>query len=180
MVSEVDTIWGLLRHIADPEIPTISIVDLGIVRSVAIEPRDGVDTVRVVLTPTYSGCPATELITQMVTDALAQRYGNATVEISLSPAWTSDWITKFGRECLAQSAIAPPAATAAVANRHPTMSVLATLSADPATGEDSRPEKCPRCGSGEAHLISQFGSTACKALWMCDTCHEPFDYFKPH
>jgi len=140
-------IWAVLAEVADPEIPVVSVVDLGIVRSV--------DADRVVITPTYTGCPATEAIERDIRAALdSAGYRHVRVETALSPAWTTDWITAEGRRKLHAYGIAPPPTRRAV--------------------------RCPQCGSSETEEISRFGSTPCKALWRCRACAEPFDLFKCH
>jgi ring-1,2-phenylacetyl-CoA epoxidase subunit PaaD len=141
-----DGIWRVLASVPDPEIPVISVVDLGIVRSV--EPD------RVVITPTYTGCPAAEVIERDIRDALdSAGYRQVRIETALSPAWTTDWITPAGREKLNAYGIAPP----------------------------SKDEvRCPQCGSSQTEAISRFGSTPCKAMWRCLDCAEPFDLFKCH
>lgn len=143
-----DTILGWLAEIPDPEIPVLSITDLGIVRDVQC---DG--GVVVSLAPTYSGCPATEVIESSVVAALEER-GVVDVSIKrvLSPPWTSDWISAAGREKLRKYGIAPP--------------------------ERAEPVACPRCGSEKSERVSEFGSTACKASYRCTDCREPFEYFK--
>ena len=153
-----DEIFDWLSQVADPEIPVLSITDLGIVRDVVVN-----DTVTVSLSPTYSGCPATEVIEQSVVDALHER-GIEDVEIKrvLSPPWTTDWISDAGREKLREYGIAPPEHGA---------SKRALLRGD-------RSIACPRCGSTSTNLVSEFGSTACKASYKCGDCLEPFEYFK--
>ncbi|MEA3010672.1 MAG: ring,2-phenylacetyl-CoA epoxidase subunit PaaD [Sphingomonadales bacterium] len=144
--DDVEGIQALLSEVPDPEIPVISIVELGIVRSV--EPH------RVVITPTYMGCPATQVIERDIRDALdSAGYRQVRIETALSPAWTTDWITPQGRAKLLAYGIAPP-----------------TRGAVP----------CPQCGSAETEEISRFGSTPCKSLWRCRACAEPFDLFKCH
>lgn len=171
MVSAViehsaDAVWALLAEVLDPEIPVLSICDLGIVREV----RMG-EQVEVVITPTYAGCPAMHVIEQSVREALhAGGHADARVTTTLTPAWTTDWITAAGRAKLKSYGIAPPGAA-----RASTTQVIhfkrATPQALPA---------CPQCGSTHTELLSQFGSTACKALYRCLECREPFDYFKPY
>lgn len=152
-------IWRCLEKIADPEIPIVSIVDLGIVRGIRLR-GDGVD---VEVAPTYSGCPATEVIEQLVVDALqSEGVSGARVIRVLSPPWTTDWISDAGRKKLLAYGIAPPA------DGGGRRSVFAA----------DRPLACPRCGSAETSCVSQFGSTACKASYKCDACLEPFEYFK--
>jgi ring-1,2-phenylacetyl-CoA epoxidase subunit PaaD len=166
--AATDAAWAALASVADPEIPVLSIVDLGIVR--AVEPRGERLVVRV--TPTYSGCPATDVIVEAIRDALREAgFANAEVEIALAPAWTSDWISAQGRRRLAEYGIAPPAG---VEGTRVDVSGISPLR------RAAVPVECPRCGSRATRLVSQFGSTACKALMRCDDCLEPFDYFKPH
>jgi ring-1,2-phenylacetyl-CoA epoxidase subunit PaaD len=158
-------IWSVLESVVDPEIPVLSIVDLGIVRSVTMEPLEkGRSRVRVGITPTYSGCPATEVIRLSVRTALDQEgYNDAIIEEVLSPPWSSDWLTDAGRRKLESFGIAPPAKS--VSNpRH-------LLRAAPVVA-------CPRCGSHATERVSEFGSTPCKAHYRCTSCLEPFDYFK--
>ncbi|WP_281407397.1 1,2-phenylacetyl-CoA epoxidase subunit PaaD [Mesorhizobium sp. J18] len=144
--------------VPDPEIPVLTVEDLGILRSVTIE--DGVAVARV--TPTYTGCPAVLAIELAVEAALRDAGFEARVERVMSPAWTTDWITEEGRAKLKAYGIAPPA--------------KASNSIRALFGETE--VACPRCGSLETARISEFGSTACKALYRCEACHEPFDYFK--
>lgn len=153
--------WLALSAVEDPEIPALSLVDLGIIRFVETQ-ADGV--LKVGLSPTYMGCPATEVIRQLVEEALAAApVGEFAVTAVLSPAWTSDWITPEGRRKLAAYGIVPP--------------VEAASSARPMSRE-TRPIACPRCSSLDTECISQFGSTPCKALHRCRQCLEPFEYFK--
>ena len=153
--------WLALSAVEDPEIPALSLVDLGIIRFVETQP-DGV--LNIGLSPTYTGCPATEVIRQLVEAALAAApVGEFAVTSVLSPAWTSDWITPDGRRKLAAYGIVPPAE--AVSS---TRQVL----------RETRPVACPRCNSVDTECISQFGSTPCKALHRCRQCLEPFEYFK--
>lgn len=156
MMPYVDTkdILSILDEVVDPEIPVISIRDLGVLRSI----ESIHDMLRIVITPTYSGCPAMHMIEQMIKLKLAE-HGITNYEIvtQLSPAWTTDWLSESGRQKLASYGIAPPNAS---------------------SGQS--PKNCPRCGSAEVRCISEFGSTACKSLWKCLECLEPFDYFKCH
>ena len=139
-----------LDKVPDPEIPVISVVDLGIVRDIR---WDG-DTLQVDVTPTYSGCPATRVISMDIETALRDRgIEDVRIETRISPPWTTDWLSEKGRARLTEYGIAPPS---------------------PAGG----PEACPRCGSAHVEKVSQFGSTPCKAHWRCRDCLEPFDYFK--
>lgn len=158
MSTLIDRVDHLVREVEDPELPHVTIGDLGIVRSVEI---DG-DRVNVVLTPTYTGCPATEQIRDDVTDAIRAAGYEADVRFTMSPAWTTDWITQRGRDRLLAAGIAPPAPAG-----DPGDPVAVDL-----------PVACPRCGSRRTRLISQFGGTACKATYVCNTCAEPFEHFK--
>ncbi|WP_136657282.1 1,2-phenylacetyl-CoA epoxidase subunit PaaD [Nitratireductor sp. XY-223] len=152
--------WAAAAAVPDPEIPVVTVADLGILRSVDID-ADGAVVARV--TPTYSGCPATRMIEQMVLEALQNAgFGDVRVESVLSPAWTTDWISNEGREKLRQFGIAPPQKT--------------SNSKRALFGETV--VNCPRCGSAETERVSEFGSTPCKALYRCKACKEPFDYFK--
>jgi ring-1,2-phenylacetyl-CoA epoxidase subunit PaaD len=168
--AEFADLWRALAAIPDPEIPVISIVDLGIVRFVT---REGT-TVVVKVTPTYSGCPATGLIVESIGEALAARgFADVRVEIAYAPAWTTDWIGDDTKRRLREYGIAPPGS--AIAG----VSVVDVRGISPL--RDRRTVvPCPRCGSARTRLVAQFGSTACKALHRCDECLEPFDYFKPH
>ncbi len=150
-------IFGILAQVPDPEIPVISLVDLGIVREV----REGAPPV-LVITPTYSGCPASIAINASIRAALdAQGLGDVVVKTELAPAWTTDWISEAGRAKLRAYGIAPPeTAQERLARR------------------DAAPAVCPQCRSGRTAEISRFGSTPCKALWRCLDCAEPFDRFK--
>jgi ring-1,2-phenylacetyl-CoA epoxidase subunit PaaD len=151
-----DKIFRILQEVKDPEIPVISVVELGIIRDVSI---DG-DSIVIEITPTYSGCPAMDVIPVMIKEAvLAAGYDNVRVHSSLSPAWTTDWISVEGRAKLLAYGIAPPD-----------------------VGRSELPEHvgCPHCGSQNTELISFFGSTPCKAAYRCTACLEPFDYFKCH
>ncbi len=149
VVMSTDAIWEVLEGVPDPEIPAVSVVDLGIVRDVS--PR------RVLLTPTYTGCPATLVIETMVRAALDQAgFGDVAIETTLSPPWTTDWISESGRAKLKAYGIAPP------------------------TPAGQRAVECPQCGSARTEEISRFGSTPCKAQWRCRDCLEPFDLFKCH
>ena len=161
----LESVWEALRNVPDPEIPVVSIVELGIVREAAwIHGK-----LRVIVTPTYSGCPATDVIRGDIGSALrdigVERFA---IDTALSPAWTTDWIAPEAKEKLRRFGIAPPIGNAArisVAG----ISRLRRRSDVP----------CPHCGSTTTSLLAQFGSTACKALYRCDSCREPFDYFKP-
>lgn len=168
VVSRVDAAWRALDDVLDPEVPALSVRDLGIVRDVI----DHGDALEVVLTPTYSGCPATELIEQSVVDALvAAGLGPVRATTRRAPAWTTDWISDEGRRKLREYGIAPPSGSAqATAGEAPIRLVRREPAATVA---------CPRCGSTHTERLSAFGSTACKALWRCLDCREPFEHFKP-
>ena len=161
-------VWTWLAEVPDPEIPVISLVDLGIVRGVEWRGEGDDATLVVHITPTYSGCPATQVIAGDVRDALTARgVRQVVVETTLSPAWTTDWLSDAGRERLREYGIAPPGARE---------EVLVTLTR---RGAPMAAIACPRCGSARTRLVSEFGSTPCKAHYACLACLEPFDYFKP-
>ena len=153
--------WTILEDVPDPEIPVLSVLDLGIVRAVE-ESADG-RGVTVTLTPTYSGCPATEVIAHDVRTALEASYDDVDVRTQLSPAWTTDWMRESARAKLGAFGIAPPAGRVTL----PLLDV-------------GKPAQCPHCGARDVEEIAGFGSTPCKALWRCVACREPFDYFKQH
>jgi ring-1,2-phenylacetyl-CoA epoxidase subunit PaaD len=154
-----EEIWKVLNGIPDPEIPVITIVDLGVVRDV--QTTD--ETITVTITPTYSGCPAMNMIEKdILTNLATVDERPIRVKTVFSPAWTTDWISDDARERLRAYGIAPPVGSA---------------DKNSLLGND-RSVKCPRCGSANTKMISQFGSTACKALYQCNECLEPFDYFK--
>lgn len=160
--ARLSAAWEVLSQVLDPEVPAVSLVELGIVRDL-VETADGVE---VVLTPTYSGCPATEAIEQSVRDALS-RFGTVTVTMRRAPAWTTDWITDEGREKLRRYGIAPPGP--ADAGQGVPIRIVRRREA----------VACPRCGSTHTEQLSAFGSTACKSLYRCVACREPFEHFKP-
>jgi ring-1,2-phenylacetyl-CoA epoxidase subunit PaaD len=166
VASRLERAWTVLDGVLDPEVPVVSVRDLGIVRDV-IETDQGLT---VVVTPTYSGCPATEVIEKSIVDALeAEGLGPVRVEMRRAPAWTTDWMSDAGRRKLREYGIAPPGP------------VAAALSA-PLRFMPRQPPKalaCPRCASTNTERISAFGATACKALWRCKACAEPFEHFKP-
>jgi ring-1,2-phenylacetyl-CoA epoxidase subunit PaaD len=154
-----DRALAVLEQVTDPEIPVLTIADLGILRDVSVQG----DTVDVTITPTYSGCPAMNLITLEIKTALARAGIQARIRTTLSPAWTTDWLTDAARSKLAAFGIAPPGRT----------------SSRRALFGEARPA-CPLCGSADTERISEFGSTACKSLHRCRACREPFDAFKCH
>jgi ring-1,2-phenylacetyl-CoA epoxidase subunit PaaD len=161
--------YAALAAVTDPEIPVVTIAELGILRDVSI---DGTGTLVVTVTPTYSGCPAMDQIADDVRRALqAADVGAYRVCSVLSPAWTTDWITPEGRRKLHDFGIAPPAHVVAAGGARPIKLIR------PAEAERVA---CPQCGSHDTVLVSAFGSTACKALYRCRACREPFDYFKPY
>ena len=142
-----DSIWAVLRSVMDPEIPVVSVVDLGIVRDVSPD--------EVTITPTYSGCPATDVIEQSIRAELdSAGFRDVAIKTVLSPPWTTEWISERGKEALRAYGIAPP--------------------------ELAKAATCPQCGSTDTEEVSRFGSTSCKAQWRCKSCLEPFDRFKCH
>ncbi|WP_313176913.1 1,2-phenylacetyl-CoA epoxidase subunit PaaD [Massilia sp.] len=164
-----EQVWSWLGEVPDPEIPVISVVDLGIVRDVAFEGDECVVTI----TPTYSGCPAMQVIADAVNDALHTRgVDKLRIVTQLSPAWTTDWMSETGKAALKGYGIAPPVEQAID---------ISGLRGGVKRGAFKEPEvQCPNCGSSHTQLTSQFGSTPCKALYKCLDCREPFDYFKCH
>lgn len=150
----------IVAEVLDPEVPVLTIEDLGILRDVTVDASGQVD---VTITPTYSGCPAMDAIRADVTRALAEHgYDRVEVRLVLSPAWTTDWMSEAGKQKLRAYGIAPPSPRG-------TGPVGLTLSL-----------RCPQCGSPDTRELSRFGSTACKSLWVCNSCMEPFDHFKAH
>lgn len=167
--------WAVLDTVPDPEVPALSLRDLGVVREVILPEDEGEGAsaggLEVVLTPTYSGCPATEVIAQSVKTALEEEgLGPVTVTHRLAPAWTTDWISDSGRRKLREYGIAPPEHLGERAAGNP---VARPIRLRP------RNVACPRCGSSDTERLSAFGSTACKALHRCLACREPFEHFKP-
>ena len=146
-MTESDAIMKVLAEVPDPEIPAVSVLDLGIVR--------GIEGGKVIITPTYSGCPATQFIEESIREALdGAGYRSVGIETRLAPAWTTDWISEAGKEKLRAYGIAPP--------------------------DVAKTATCPQCGSTDTEGVSRFGSTPCKSQWRCRTCLEPFDRFKCH
>lgn len=178
-MSEKD-IWALLETVPDPEVPVLSVVDLGVVRAVSIEASSPLSltggstplsqtneepNVTITITPTYSGCPAMDMISMGIRMALIEAgFNKVTIVQQLSPAWTTDWMSEAGKRKLKEYGIAPP---------------LSNKIVDELFGEDHKIQ-CPQCDSMNTELVSQFGSTSCKALYRCLDCKEPFDYFKCH
>lgn len=154
-VGEATKIWQILETVCDPEVPVLTITDLGIVRNVVIED----DIIKISITPTYTGCPAMDMIAMNIKLAFIEKgYKNIQIKQILSPAWTTDWMTESGKKKLLEYGIAPPKGNA---------------------GDITKDGiQCPQCKSTHTTLISEFGSTACKALFKCEDCKEPFDYFK--
>ncbi|MDY7578121.1 1,2-phenylacetyl-CoA epoxidase subunit PaaD [Herbaspirillum sp. RTI4] len=169
VLPETDQVWLWLTDVSDPEIPVISVVDLGIVRNVSLRMTAAGTACTVVITPTYSGCPAMKVIAQTITETL-QAHGIAHVEIEtqLSPAWTTDWMSEYGKSQLSGYGIAPPAQQvidiSGISRKHRLQAEV----------------PCPRCHSMNTVCLSEFGSTSCKSLYQCKDCLEPFDYFKAH
>ena len=157
--STLNEIKEILKSVSDPEIPVLTIEDLGIIKEIEIEDKE----VTVTITPTYSGCPAMDVIGDDIKSALQKAGYTGKIKLVLSPAWTTDWISESGRKKMKDYGIAPP--------MDASMDKRALLHGE-------RIVKCTLCGSTNTKLISQFGSTACKALFQCQDCHEPFDYFK--
>ncbi len=168
----------ILATVPDPEVPVLSVLDLGVVRNISVLEtgsektitKDGepaTDEIRITYTPTYTGCPAMDVMkTQMRIALLEKGYTNVQFEQVLSPAWTTDWMTEAGKQKLKAYGIAPPQYKQAVCT--------------PDAFQQEEAIQCPRCNSYHTKLVSQFGSTACKALYQCVDCREPFDYFKCH
>lgn len=161
--KDIQPVLAILGNVMDPEVPVLSVLDLGIVRDIVFR-NDGIE---VTITPTYSGCPAMDVISINIRMALlAEGYQNIKIRQVLSPAWTTDWMSEEGKKKLKEYGIAPP---------NPKQQVCR----DDLFASDEAVQ-CPHCNSYHTHRISEFGSTACKALYQCDDCREPFDYFKCH
>ncbi len=162
MVATKEKIWQILEQVKDPEIPVLTVIDMGIIREINLSG----DQLEVVITPTYSGCPAMNMI-EVDIKAVLQESGFQNVKVTsvLSPAWTTDWLSEEGRKKLKAYGIAPPAESSKDKN---------------ALFQDEKKVQCPQCDSFDTQLVSQFGSTPCKALYKCNNCLEPFDYFKCH
>jgi ring-1,2-phenylacetyl-CoA epoxidase subunit PaaD len=157
----LEQIWSWLEEVVDPEIPVVSVVDLGIVRGLSWWEDQGEPKLTITITPTYSGCPASAVIKKDIMTALSEHgITNVQIETRLAPAWTTDWLSEKGKKCLREYGIAPPQRLRRVSEE--------TL------------KECPRCGSKNTRMVSQFGSTPCRAFHVCDACCEPFDYFKCH
>jgi len=157
----LEQIWSWLEEVVDPEIPVVSVVDLGIVRGLSWCENQGEPKLTITITPTYSGCPATAVIKKDIVTALSEHgVTHVQIETRLAPAWTTDWLSEKGKRCLREYGIAPPQ----------------RLGLD----SEGTLTECPRCGSKNTRMVSQFGSTPCKAFCVCDACCEPFEYFKCH
>lgn len=157
-----EDIRNILEEVTDPEIPVLTVTDMGIIRDIKVDGQD----VEVIITPTYSGCPAMNTIEINIRAVLQEKgFDNVKVATVLHPAWTTDWITERGRRRLKEYGIAPPVDGSVDKN---------------ALFQDSPRVECPQCGSDNTEMASQFGSTPCKALYRCLDCREPFDYFKCH
>lgn len=162
MVKTFDQIWEVLETVSDPEVPVLTVVDLGVIREV----KETEGQIEIVITPTYSGCPAMNVIEMNIRIAMAAAgYENIKVTTILSPAWTTDWMSEAGKQKLKAYGIAPPIEGGVDKG---------VLFAEP------KKVPCPLCDSLNTEMISQFGSTACKAHYKCNDCLEPFDYFKCH
>jgi ring-1,2-phenylacetyl-CoA epoxidase subunit PaaD len=171
----IDQIWAALDTLSDPEIPVVTLREMGILRDVHVAEDGSVD---VIITPTYSGCPAMEQIEDDVRATLQTLGVRARLVTQLAPAWTTDWMTQAAREKLRAYGIAPPAACGSEVPGAPGASSIVIQFASKTTARDVVP--CPRCGSHDTTETSHFGSTACKSLYRCLSCMEPFDYFKPY
>jgi ring-1,2-phenylacetyl-CoA epoxidase subunit PaaD len=165
---ELDVVRRMVEAVPDPELPVLTLGQLGVIRDVRLQPATDATESRVVvnITPTYSGCPAMEVIERDVAETVRRAGHDVEVRLVLAPAWTTDWITEAGRKALQDNGIAPPTAREGTTVRLD----LGIRRVGPA---------CPQCGATEVEELARFGSTACKALWRCLSCCEPFDYVKP-
>ena len=170
LITEEKNIWKILEEVKDPEIPVLSVIDLGIIRKIeinSVNENSPSGSLGVYITPTYSGCPAMDVIKiNIQMTLLSHGFKNVKVTQVLSPAWTTEWMSEEGKRKLKEYGIAPPNAKQQVCDEK----LFAAAEA----------VQCPHCDSYYTHRISEFGSTACKALYVCDDCKEPFDYFKCH
>ena len=166
-MNNEENIWTILKEVKDPEVPVLSVVDLGIIRDVKfVSNLPGRESLLITITPTYSGCPAMDVINMDIRIKLMEKgYRDVNIKQQLSPAWTTDWMTEEGKRKLKEYGIAPP---------NPKQQFCSTEMFQ----QEAVP--CPRCNSYHTELISQFGSTACKAMYRCLDCKEAFDYFKCH
>jgi ring-1,2-phenylacetyl-CoA epoxidase subunit PaaD len=168
---KLEEIKRIVYAVQDPEVPVLTIQDLGIVRDVVYTPplEGQGEVVEIIITPTYSGCPAMDMISMNIRLALIEHgYKNVKITSVLSPAWTTDWMTEEGKRKLKEYGIAPP------------MYKVSDASKASDAYEQQQTPLCPQCNSNNTKLLSEFGSTACKALYQCQDCKEPFDYFKCH
>ncbi len=162
--QQVNSVYAYLEEVKDPEVPVLSILDLGIVRDVRISAQG---EATVVITPTYSGCPAMDVIGMNIRMALAGRgFSGIHIEMQLRPAWTTDWMSETGKQKLKEYGIAPPTRMAAAGSLD--------------LFEEEGLTLCPRCDSKDTKLVSNYGATSCKAMYQCNSCHEPFEHFKCH
>ena len=162
-VIAVEKIKSILEQVMDPEVPALSVIDLGIIRDILIHENE----IEISITPTYSGCPAMDVISVNIKmELLANGFNNVKITTALSPAWTTDWMTEEGKQKLKEYGIAPP---------NPKQQVCHTDLFVP-----DEAVQCPLCNSYHTHRVSEFGSTPCKSLYQCNDCKEPFDYFKCH
>ena len=163
--TDIDSIWKILEEVKDPEVPALSIVDLGIVRAVELTPLS-VSEIKIIITPTYSGCPAMDVISMDIRLKLIEKgYRKVSIQQQLFPVWTTDWMSEQGKEKLKVYGIAPPNAKQQFCKEEMFFEEAV---------------QCPRCHSHHTQLISQFASTACKSMYRCLDCIEAFDYFKCH
>jgi ring-1,2-phenylacetyl-CoA epoxidase subunit PaaD len=161
--QEKKQIWSILETVMDPEVPVLSVTDLGIIRDIQFNEEE----LEIIITPTYTGCPAMDVIAMNIRLALIEHgYKKIKIKQVLSPAWTTEWMSEAGKQKLSAYGIAPP---------NPKQSVCSNELFAP-----NEAVQCPHCSSWHTHRVSEFGSTACKSLFQCDDCKEPFDYFKCH
>ena len=166
---DTQAIWKILEDVYDPEVPVLSVIDLGIIRNVSVNtpPSGDGSEIEVTITPTYTGCPAMDVISMSIRFALLQNgYKKINIKSVLSPAWTTDWMSETGKQKLKAYGVAPPKVMQQVCT--------------PDIFQQEENIQCPLCNSYHTKLVSRFGSTACKALYQCEDCKEPFDYFKCH
>jgi ring-1,2-phenylacetyl-CoA epoxidase subunit PaaD len=185
----LDQIWNWLEEVVDPEIPVVSVVDLGIVRDLSWCEDQAKSKLVVTITPTYSGCPATAVIKKDIVTALGERgIAQVQIETRLAPAWTTDWLSEKGRRCLREYGIAPPKPVGTCSRASVQGQFIGTSAGPevppyrvgPTEDNANGAIDCPRCSSKDTRMVSQFGSTPCKAFYVCEVCREPFDYFKCH
>jgi ring-1,2-phenylacetyl-CoA epoxidase subunit PaaD len=159
-----EQVWEWLRTVSDPEVPVLSVLDLGIVKGIHVNTAG---ECTVTITPTYSGCPAMDVIGMNIRLALAGRgFSRVDIRLQLSPAWTTDWMSEEGKQKLKEYGIAPPTRLALAGGLN--------------LFEEDDAVQCPRCDSTDTKLVSSYGATSCKAMYQCNSCHEPFEHFKCH